>query len=188
MRGDLSISSLRPCVSAVILILLAAVAGCKPEPRQTTSLFAEETFAVGQRYYLKQDYASAATRFEEYLAFALPAGDEARGRYWLGRCRLMKGRVYDALEQFDRALSCPPDRELVGLVLLARADALRGLRRLDEAEQAYRAIVDRNNPAEPVDVAMLRLAQCRRARGDAAEANRLMAELKRRFPQVVAGE
>jgi len=175
---------------AAAALCLASLAGCGPELIEPSSPFAEEIFAAGQRHYLKENYAAAASRFAEYLAFDLPSADEAAGRYWLGRCRLMQGRPREALELFDAALDCPPDPGIAGLVLLGRGDALRALGQLERAEQVYRAIADRSLPSDPADIALARLARCLRERGAQAQADRVMQTLRQRFPRspALAGE
>jgi len=169
-----------PPIFAVVFAIL--LPGCPPRRATPTSPFAGETFAVGQRYYLKKDYASAAARFEEYLAFRLSPSEEAAGRYWLGRSLLMLGRAADAVEEFGKALECPPAAEIAGLVQLGRADALRALGRTKEAEQDYRSIINRNIATDPVDVAMIRLSQLLTQRGKQVEARHVMQHYSKRFP------
>ena len=169
-----------PTFLAVLFAIL--LPGCPPLRAPPTSPFGGETFAVGQRYYLKNDYASAAARFDEYLAFRLSPSEEAAGRYWLGRSLLMLGRAADAVEEFGKALECPPTGDIAGLVQLGRADALRALSRANEAEQDYRSIINRNAASDPVDVAMIRLAQLLTERGRQVEARKVMQDYASRFP------
>ena len=168
-----------PLLAVLFAIFLP---GCPPRRTVPTSVYGSETFAVGQRHYLKKDYASAAARFDEYLAFRLSPSDEAAGRYWLGRALLMLGRAADAAEEFGKALECPPTGDIAGLVQLGRADALRALSRANDAEQDYRSIINRNAASDPVDVAMIRLSQLLTERGKQVEARKIMQDYARRFP------
>lgn len=167
---------------AALVVLPAVLAGCFHDTRGPDTPFGDEVFAIGQRYYLKQDYTAAASRFQEYLKFDLRSAEEARGRYWLGRCLMMQRRCEEALGQFDGAIACRPDADDLGLVMLARADALRQLGRLDEAITAYQRLTDRSGVNVPADLAMFGLAQCYRSKGRTAEAGRVLAELRQRFP------
>ncbi len=168
-----------PLLAVLFAILLP---GCPPRRATPPAPVAGEPFAGGPRDYLKKDYAPAAARFEEYLAFRLSPSEEAAGRYWLGRSLLMLGRAAGAVDEFGRALECPPAADIAGLVQLGRADALRALGRADEAEQDYRSIINRNAASAPVDVAMIRLSQLLNARGKQVEARPVMQDYATRFP------
>ena len=171
-------------VARLMLLVPLLAGGCGMfQRRPSPAPFPDENFAIGQRYYLAQDYRAAAGRFQDYLVFPLPPADEGKGHYWLGRCLLMMGDASNAAKELDKALLCPPPRELHGLALLARADALRASSRPADAERDYRKIIERDGPHDPIDVAMVRLAQLLSSQGRGAEAQQVLDRFAQRFPE-----
>lgn len=167
----------------LLFVFITALAGCSfPKTEPPSTPFAEESFAVGQRYFMKRDYSAAVDRFAEYLTFPLSERNEGKGHYWLARSLLMLGRASDAREHFDEALRCPLSSDIAGLTLLGRGDALVASGDQDAAEDDYRRIVERNGPSDPVDVAMVRLSQTLERQGRSAEARKIRDEFDKRFP------
>ena len=111
---------------------------------------------------------AAQERGEELMTFLEGLSDEGQSRADVAivRAQLSRGDAEAALAHAEAALEEAPDDPVLRFV---RASVLAGMGRLDEAEAAYRALVEEQPDAERVWLALYRLALARGDAGGAAE-------------------
>ena len=122
---------------------------------------------------------AAQERGDELMTFLEGLSEEGQSRADVAivRAQLARGDAEAALTHAEAALEEAPDDPVLRFV---RASVLAGMGRLDEAEAAYRALVEEEPDAERVWLALYRLAL---AQGDAAAADAVLEEAIAAVPE-----
>ena len=122
---------------------------------------------------------AAQERGDELMTFLEGLSDEGQSRADVAivRAQLARGDAEAALAHAETALEKAPDDPVLRFV---RASVLAGMGRLDEAEAAYRALIEEQPDAERVWLALYRLAL---ARGDAEGADAVLDQAIAAVPE-----
>jgi tetratricopeptide (TPR) repeat protein len=125
---------------AILLVVLASLyAGCSttstPPPRAGSQLLLD-----ADRAMLQEQYAKAASLFEQFLSENPHDAQRAEVRMQAGKCRLGAGTPDLAVRSFDQALGEQPVQSVKWEILFRRAIAYRMLGDSGRSLEGFRAV------------------------------------------------
>ncbi len=162
---------------ALLFGVLLAVSGCTGTGRDAASSVRPSGLDRAEAAFLAGDWFSAEREYQAALAAEDDAPWAAGAWYRLGVARLKRGDAAAAREALDRAAKARPEPDLAGLVLVAQADADRGLGDARGAAGRYRKALDDHGARIRRDHALYHLALCERSLGAAEDARRHAQEV-----------
>ena len=150
--------------------------------------FADDSFyALCQYRYAKGYYVSAGMMFRDLLA-TYPHSEYADdAMYWSGSCHLVAEHPDSALAAWRLLVTDHPESEWRVWAELGIGDALSARKKIREAIDQYRRILESSSGPDLTGAVLYRLVQCHESLGDSAAARTYFDRIVEEYPDSYEG-